>query len=359
MPSLASLATAVPPFSLTADETRAYLARVYPPAAAERFGKVVETTRIRKRYVVQSAEELLDLRSRGERNAQYVVEATKLAEIAAREAILRTSRSAEISIMLPVSCTGYMMPSLDAHLINRIGLREDARRIPITELGCSAGAAGVGIASELVRGRPDCAVLVLAVELCSLCLQLAEPSTSDVLGSLIFADGAAAAVISSDDGAGPEVVASGSYLIPDTLERLETKLSTTGLRLTLSPSLPRLLRKSLRGVVDKFLSQAGFQRQDLRFHAVHPGGPKILESAAEALSIGDQAMRPSWEVLENFGNMSSATILFVLDRIATRYTPQEGDLGLVVSFGPGVTCELLLLRWRDGLNATGRRPCPR
>lgn len=350
---LERIATALPGHTISADQTREYLRTVYP-TATDRFLRVVESTRIRSRNLVLPVEELIAHGARGERNQTYSVEATDLAESALRAVLRARGHTAtDLAAMVPVSCTGYMMPSVDAHLINRVGLDPMMRRVPITELGCSAGVAGLGLGAELARARPSSSVVVLSVELCSLCLQVGEPSPSDVLGSLMFADGAAAALVSSrPDAVGPEIIAGASCLVPDTLGHLATLLAPTGLKLNLSPALPRLLRRSLRSVVSRFLSTVNVGLDDISFFAVHPGGPKILEAVAYTLGTGDEALRPSWDVLEANGNMSSASIFFVLQRLATRYTPADRDLGIVLAFGPGVSCEMLLIRWGSGLECS-------
>lgn len=348
MPVLRCIETALPPYQLSAAETREHLARVYPGSADRRFSRVVEATKIKNRHLVRPLEVTLNRQTRGERNLEYTTEATRLAEAVALQILKSDPRASEtVRTIVAVSCTGYMMPSIDAHLINRLSLPPDVRRLPITELGCSAGVAALGVARELALGQRDAVILVLSVELCSLCLQMDDASSSDVIGSLLFADGAAAAVVAGDSvTTGPAMIASGSALIPGTLEHLETKLSVTGLHLNLSPSLPRLLRQGLRRIVERFLRSVGTDLSEIRFLAVHPGGPKILQSVGEGLEIDESLLRASWDVLERCGNMSSATIFFVLERVFTHYTPNHGDLGLVLSFGPGVTCEMLLLRWQ-------------
>lgn len=317
---------------------------------------MVGGTHIKRRHVALPVDELLELRGHARRQAEYTRAALPLCEETAREALrLAGVAGRDIDAIVPVSCTGYLMPSLDAYLVNRLGLNPAARRVPITELGCSAGAAALGLASELLRSGGT--ALVLSVELCSLCMENDEPSASDLLGRILFADGAAAAVVSSDPSDGPSIVASRSVLIPDSLGLLQTLLSDSGFRLGLSPSLPSLLGESLRAATDSFLAGAGVALADMEFFAIHPGGPKILEAVEHALELRGDALRPSWDVLEQFGNMSSSSIFFVLHRLQQVQEPREDSLGLAVAFGPGVTCEFLLLRWRR-LTAMHHAPAP-
>jgi alkylresorcinol/alkylpyrone synthase len=351
MVELLSVSTAVPPYTAGPSETKAYLSAALPAARAARFAAVVDSSRIRKRHTSAPVDDLLRPSTREARNEKYVRDALALTQTAASGAIAASGISPDaIDTIIPVSCTGYMMPSLDAHLANRLHLNPSARRIPLTEVGCAAGVGALGIAQERLRGEPSGTALVVSVELCSLSLQLEEPSPSDILGGILFGDGAAAAVLAAHDrGRGPEVLASRSVLWADTLSFLGMSLTSTGLRLSLSPALPRLLQKRLRPTVADFLRSHGLVPEDLGFHVVHPGGPKILMAVGESLGLPDDALRCSWNVLERYGNMSSATVFFVLRELQDCSPPADGDLGLMLAFGPGLTCEMVLLRWRGRL----------
>lgn len=344
MPELLSLVSATPAHSVASQELSEYLSA--STRGVLRFVRMVGATRIKRRYFALPIQRLIALRGHTQRQAEYTRAALALCEATAREALrLAGVGGSEVDAVVPVSCTGYLMPSLDAHLINRLELSASARRVPITQLGCSAGAAAIGLAAELLRGCGK--VLVLSVELCSLCMEQEEPSSSDLLGRLLFADGAAAAVLSADElHAGPEVVASGSVLIPGSLDALRTRLSDFGFRLGLSPALPQLIGDHLRAATEAFLAKSSLTLGQVDFFAVHPGGPKILDACRGALDLDDAALSPSWDVLESFGNTSSAAIFFVLQRLEESHHPAPGSLALAVAFGPGVTCEFLLLRWR-------------
>ena len=356
MAELLSVATALPPHRVEAAETKAYLSSHLDESSARRYCRMVDASGIATRYSVVPPQDLFRLATLEERTREYIRHAVALGESATRSALDAAEVSPDrIDTLIPISCTGHMMPSLDAHLINRLGLNPTSRRIPITLLGCSAGVGAVGVAAALHRHASVGTALVVSVELCSLCLQVTEPSTADIVGGILFGDGAAAAVIAAgESGRGPEVLASGSVLWPDTIGELGMKLTSTGLRFVLSPFLPRLIRTRLLPEVEKFLAARGLTFGDLRFHVIHPGGPKILDAVAASLRLSDEALRPSWEVWQMFGNISSATVFFILRHLHECAPPSAGDLGLMLAFGPGVTCEMLLLRcdgWLGGKTA--------
>lgn len=354
MPRVRSIATVVPTHCVDASESADHFIEHFPGSVGRRFARMVASSEIERRHVAIPLGKINGLRTHSRRNTEYFHAALGLCEEAARRAIeLAGVDGREIDAIVAVSCTGYVMPSLDARLVNRLGLAPTVRRVPITELGCSAGAAALGVAAELLRGGGLRTILVTSVELCSLCMEQDDPTPGDLLGRILFADGAAAAILTSASGSsGPEIVASRSVLVPGSEDMLATSLTDGGFRLGLSSALPGLLRAHLRGAAETFLRDAGHALEDMNFFAVHPGGPRILEAVGAALDLSRSDMAPTWEVLERFGNTSSAAIFFVLRQLREHHRPRPGALGLVVAFGPGVSCELLLLRWA-GDCATG------
>jgi alkylresorcinol/alkylpyrone synthase len=341
-----SVATGLPPHVVTADATRAELRRALEASQAARYVNMVDASGVETRASVLPVEELFRVTDLGARTEEYVRHAVALGEDVARRALARAGvAAADVDLIVSCSCTGHMMPALEARLTPRLGAPAVARRLPLTELGCSAGAASLGLAGDLLAAGRARTALVVAVELCSLCLQTTEPRITDIVGALLFGDGAAAAVVRADGAdAGLEILGSRSVLWPDSLEALGMRLGPTGLRLGLSPALPRLVREQIRPTVDAFLADAGVPRDAVRFLAVHPGGPKILEAVGEGLGLAEGALCPTWDVWRRCGNMSSVTLFFVLREIMDTTPPAPGDLGLALAFGPGVACELLLLR---------------
>lgn len=347
MAELLSVATALPPHHLTRAGTLALLPRlVGSEAAAARFRPVVENSRVERRYFVVPPDDLLRLEGPAGRSEVYEREAVELGEQVSRSALVAASVDpADVGALVSVSCTGYMQPSFDAYLMPRLGISETARRLPITELGCAAGVAGLAMAAALVTSTSCPAALLVSVELCSLCAQTAAPSDAEAIGNLLFGDAAAAVVVSGETrGRGPEVIASRSVLWPNSTEMLGMRLGDTGLRLGISPDLPDAVRRYLPSTLATFLAAAGLSREALSFWIVHPGGPKVLEAVGECLRLGEGDLQPSWDVWQRCGNVSSATVLFILSALRGLAPLRDGALGVMIAFGPGLTCELVLLR---------------
>lgn len=346
MVQISALATATPEHRVDAAETKAMLAAWLPEDAARRYGRVVDATRIRRRYAVEPFRVLRELQTPDARNATYAAHALALGEHVVRNVLGAAALDGRaLDAIVPVTCTGYMMPSLDAYLINTMKLNPHARRVPIMQLGCAAGVGAVGLAAQLLRHAAHGHVLIVSVELCSLCLQAAEPSPADLMGSLLFGDGAAAAVVSAGARAGgPEILASRSVLLPDSEDVLQMHFTQTGPRFVLSRELPAQVRRQLRGAAEAFLDGHGVRLPDVRFHVIHPGGPKVLEAVAQSLELSDAAVQPSWQAWERYGNLSSATVFFILEGLQASAPPRDGDLGLMLAVGPGLTCEMVLLR---------------
>lgn len=346
MVELLPIATALPAHCIDAEEAKRHLETYLGAPAAKRYREMVDGTRVRKRHTVIPATELLRLRTLQERNALYAEHVQELGETVARRALSSGAVDAQlITSVLSISCTGYMMPSLDAHLVGRLRLPATVRRIPLTELGCSAGVGAVGLAADLLGSRRAGYVLLVSVEVSSPSVQVAEPSMTDMIANLLFGDGAAGVVLTNQTtGSGPLVVASRSILLPDSLGHLGMRLTDTGFRIVLSNRLPQLIRQTLRPTLARFLDGHRVKTTDVKFWAIHPGGPKILEAVTESLGLPDRAVQPAWEVWQDGGNLSSSTVFFVLNRIRESAPPKVGDLGIMLAFGPGLTCEMVLLR---------------
>jgi alkylresorcinol/alkylpyrone synthase len=248
--------------------------------------------------------------------------------------------------------TGVASPSIDALLINRIGLPKNIRRTPIFGLGCVAGAAGIARASDYVRAYPTQAAALVSVELCSLTLQREDLSVANLISSGLFADGAAAVIVTGPEfeSAGPEIsgptiLATRSVFYPSTEEMMGWNISEKGFRIILSTEVPTLIRENLGRDVDAFLADNGHQRSDLKSFVLHTGGPKVLDASADALGLHNGQLDASWDCLRKVGNLSSASVLVVLEDVMKNRRPEPGTLGLLAAMGPGFCSELLLLRW--------------
>ena len=251
----------------------------------------------------------------------------------------------DIDMIITVSCTGFMIPSLDAHLINLIGFRSDVRRLPITELGCAAGAMALTRAAEFIRAFPDKTVLIVSVELATLTFQRGDLSQANLISTVLFGDGAAAAVVTGRRMAGPRIVDSRTYNFPNSLDAMGFDLRDSGFHIILSKDVPQMIRERIRGLVDSFLADHSLTLDKIAAFVLHPGGQKLLAFIEEQLGLCRCQTQLSWDVLAQYGNLSSATILFILHEWLTKKSMNAGDYGLATAFGPGFSAEMLLLQW--------------
>jgi alkylresorcinol/alkylpyrone synthase len=245
------------------------------------------------------------------------------------------------------SVTGISSPSIDALLINRMGLPVNIRRVPIFGLGCVAGAAGIARAADYVRAYPRQAAALVSVELCSLTIQRDDLSVANLISSGLFADGSAAVIVTGDDvdAIGPEVLATRSVFYPDTEQMMGWRVTEKGFRITLSPEVPVLIREHLGHDVDAFLADHGHKRSDIGSWVLHTGGPKVLEATAAALDLNNGQLDASWDCLKRVGNLSSASVLVVLEDVMRNRRPEPGTLGILAAMGPGFCSEIVLLQW--------------
>ena len=254
---------------------------------------------------------------------------------------------ADVGALFFVSVTGVSSPSIDARLINRMGLPRNLRRIPIFGLGCVAGAAGIARAADYVRAYPDQIAILLSVELCSLTMQHDDLSIANQISAALFGDGAAAVVIAGDrvEGSGPRIVDTRSSFYPGTEDVMGWAISERGFRIVLSPEVPNVIREHLGRDADEFLAQHGLTRADIGSWVLHTGGPKVLEATQDALGIPKSAIAASWELLRRTGNLSSASVLLVLEETMAHRRPPPDTWGVLAAMGPGFCSELVLLRW--------------
>jgi alkylresorcinol/alkylpyrone synthase len=354
-PTILHTATAVPAHTIDQSEVKRALCEVMA-LPADKLAPVLalfDHALVERRASVLPLHQLVERRGLGETTRIYREHSVRLGcEVARRCLDEAAVPAAAIDLVITVSCTGIMIPSLDAHLANDLGLRPDVRRLPITELGCVAGAAALGRAHDFLIGRPDGHVLIVAVELPTLSFQHRDVSVAQLVSTALFGDGAAAALLRGADvpraepaRAGVSILATRSHLFPDSIDALGFDLHDDGFHVVLAKDLSQRLQRDLAGVVDDVLAEAHLGRGDLTSFVLHPGGRKILSALAAALQIDRAQMQPSWDVLRENGNVSSAAVLFVLDRWMRRQRPPAQAHGLLGAFGPGLSAELCLLRW--------------
>jgi alkylresorcinol/alkylpyrone synthase len=286
-------------------------------------------------------------------NDRYLVEALALGETALRAALDRAGLAAsDLDLLIVTSVTGVAVPSLDARLIPLLGLRPDIKRLPVFGLGCVAGAAGLARLHDYLLAWPGHTAALLAVELCSLTWPRTEVTTADLVASALFGDGAAAVVAAGEDrpGSGPDgrlprVLATRSEVYPDSTDTLGWRLGADGFRIVLTADLAEVVERGLNGSVTAFLAAHGLTVDDIGPWIIHPGGPKVLDAAQAALKLPDEALAPSRRSLSAAGNMSSVSVLHILELVIDADPPPPGSYGVMIGLGPGVSAELVLLQW--------------
>jgi alkylresorcinol/alkylpyrone synthase len=294
------------------------------------------------RYLAEPLSTIMKVRTQDQQTAAYIRHAQPLSEEAACKALRTAGVSPEkVGLVIFVSCTGYVLPSLDAELITRVGLPRSVDRLPIAELGCGGGLAGLSRAHDYLLAYPERSVLLVAVEVPSLTFQPQDHSVDNLVAALVFGDGAGAAVLQSANGhPGWRVEETATMLVPEGSAHLGYRLGDGGLRVILSRELPAIVEQQLRPVVDTFLSTCGVTLDEIELVACHPGGPGIFDAVARALSLKQEQIALSRSVFSRFGNVSSAGIFFVLESLPAA---ARGRKALALAFGPGLSIELALL----------------
>ena len=319
------------------------------------------SVQVQKRCLALPLEEYGRLSDFGESNDAFIRVGTELAAKAVTGAVARAGLELhDIDAIFFTSVTGLAVPTIDARLVNVLGLRRDIRRTPMFGLGCVGGAAGLSRTNDYLRGHPDQIAVLLSVELCSLTLQ-DDFSVANLVASGLFGDAAAAVVLAGSEASAPRssptstapasirgrtrarVVDTRSAFFPDTERVMGWDIGSTGFKVVLSADVPAIVQKHLPGEVDGFLGAHGLTRSDIRHWICHPGGPKVISAIDESLELPASALAITRESLASVGNLSSASVLHVLGRTQQRAVP--GDLGILMAMGPGFCAELVLLAW--------------
>ncbi|HSE79574.1 MAG TPA: 3-oxoacyl-[acyl-carrier-protein] synthase III C-terminal domain-containing protein [Alphaproteobacteria bacterium] len=345
MPRLAALATAVPPFRLRQADIARRAHRVFEghSSAIERLMPVFDNAGIGGRYSCVPLDWYERDHDWPERSALYIENAVALLERAARDCLARAACPIEaVDAIVTVSTTGIATPSLDALLLERLAFRRDVERLPIFGLGCAGGVLGLSRAAALARADPGTHVLLLVVELCALTFRRADRSKSNIVAAALFGDGAAAALIGPAAGIAadrPAIVATGEHTWPGSLDVMGWRVEEDGLGVLFSRDIPALVRDEFRGALDRFLAENGRRLEDIDRFVCHPGGAKVIAAIESALDLPQGTLNAAREVLHDYGNMSAATVMFVLERAmhhpARRY--------LMSALGPGFTVGFALL----------------
>jgi alkylresorcinol/alkylpyrone synthase len=319
--------------------------RLVKPEVLQRLHRNVG---VEGRFLSLPIDEYPKLRNWGEANDHWIRTAQELGQCAISRAVTAAGlQVGDLGAFFFTSVTGISSPSIDARLINRMGLSPNIKRVPMFGLGCVAGAAGIARAADYVRAYPDQIALLLAVELCSLTLQREDLSVANLISSGLFGDGAAAVLIAGDQCGlpGPKILATRSVFYPETEEMMGWNVSQDGFRIVLSPEVPALIQRNLGRDVDTFLAELGRERSDVGSWVLHTGGPKVLEATASALGLENGQLSASWDCLRRTGNLSSASVLVVLEEVMNHRRPAPGTLGILAAMGPGFCSELVALEW--------------
>ena len=303
---------------------------------------------VKGRHMALPLEGYYGMQTWGQANDAWIRTGMEIGEEAITKALKPIGLPArELDAIFVVSVTGIASPSLDARLANRMGLCPNIKRNPIFGLGCVAGAAGIARAADYVRAFPGQTAVLLAVELCSLTIQRDDLSMANLISAGLFGDGAAAVIIAGDerDFGGPEIIATRSTFYPNTERTMGWEISEKGFQIVLSPGVPDVVRENLGRDAKQFLSDLGLRREDISSWIFHTGGPKVLEAVEDALELKNGELDASWDCLANVGNLSSVSVLLVLEDVMANRRPEPGTYGILGAMGPGFCSELILLKW--------------
>jgi alkylresorcinol/alkylpyrone synthase len=347
-PRIVSAATALPKHYASQEQIVAGLRTLWADAYfnVERIEELHRSARVEGRHLALPLQDYLGLDTFAKRNDAWIAVALELATEVSAAALAKAGLEASaIDHVFFVSVTGIATPSIDARLANRLGFRRDVKRTPIFGLGCVAGAAGVARAADYLRAYPGQRALLVSVELCSLTLQHTDTSIANVIASGLFGDGAAAVILAADDGPGPRVLANEAVFYPDTERVMGWDVVDSGFKIVLSAKVPEMAREHIGEDVDRFLASRGLGRGDVAHWLVHTGGPKVLEAFAQGLALPPEALARSWASLRRVGNLSSASLLFVVESFLRDGAARPGDYGVLLAMGPGFCSEMALLQW--------------
>jgi alkylresorcinol/alkylpyrone synthase len=339
-PRLRALSTAVPPCVLEQIDVQARAANIFQGRDIERMVPVFANTGIERRYSCVPIDWYSEPHGWRDRTTLYLEHAITLLEKVALACLAEAKLAREdIDAIVVASTTGIATPSLDALLVERMGLRRDIKRLPIFGLGCAGGVIGLARAADMAKATPGSRVLFLVVELCALTFRKDDFSKSNVVAAALFGDGAAGAILSTD-GKGPAFGVSGEYSWPHSLGVMGWDIQEDGLKARFAQSIPTLVANDFRKIALDFLHRNDLRLEDINAFACHPGGAKVLDALEEALGLANGALSESRAVLRNYGNMSAVTALFVLERMRERLPTQRT---LMSALGPGFTCAFLVV----------------
>jgi len=347
-PRVLSVAMAVPRHRVAQDEARDFARAMFSGAYrdVERLLPVFDHVRVEGRNFCVPPGWFYEDHSFDEKNDLYVENGLELSEKAARRALDKAGVEAgEVGAIFFVSTTGLSTPSLDSMLLPRLGLSKHTRRVPVWGLGCAAGAGGLALAADHARLYPEKPVLLVGLELCGLTFQWGDRSKASLVSTALFADGAGAVLLGNRPGEeGPELLGSHSTTWPGTADVMGWGISASGFKVVLSRSIPDLVRNRMPEDLRAACSSAGLLPEELTHFVIHPGGAKVLDAFEEVLGLEPGGLALPREVLRDHGNMSSVTVLFILERLLESDECTPGESGVVAALGPGFSAEQVFFR---------------
>jgi predicted naringenin-chalcone synthase len=344
---IVTVAKELPKYSRTTDEILPFL-DAWLEGQEERFirkvKKIFQGAMVDKRYSIMDPVEVFTKTSFEERNAIYVKEVISLGEKVLDKTLKKAQwKPSDLDYIITVSCTGIMIPSLDAYLVNALKLRQDIVRLPVTEMGCAAGISGMIYAKNFLQANPGKRAAVIAIESPTATFQLNDYSMANIVSAAIFGDGAACVLLSShEEDTGPTIVDDAMYHFYDAIQMMGFELTNMGLKMVLDIEVPETIAKHFPAIIHPFLTQNNLTIEDIDYLIFHPGGKKIVQTVEDLFAASGKNINDTKEVLRQYGNMSSATVLYVLERIMDSQ-PGQGEKGLLLSFGPGFSAQRILI----------------
>jgi alkylresorcinol/alkylpyrone synthase len=341
--SLLSLATAAPGHVISQAEAKDAGRRAFKgrPALFERLSSVFDNAGIDQRHVVADIGWYVEEHGWADRNRLYLDAAEAMFLDAARKAIAQAGlTAADVDGVVSVSTTGVATPSLDARVFSQLGLRDNVRRVPVFGLGCAGGVSGLATAARLASAEPGRRWLFVTVETCSISIRLDSDEPAAIVATALFGDGAAAAVVSTEGDAIATIAGSGEKIWPDTLGIMGWRVEDPGLAVVFDRAIPPFVEAELKAAIDQILGEIGVARDSIDRFCCHPGGVKVIDAIEASLALPADTLDLERDVLREFGNMSSSTVLFVLERLIARGLPERV---MMTAFGPGFTCAGLVL----------------